>query len=138
MIRTRAKWTEDSFYLERLRRKTWRLNAAESEHPARLLCVCFPAWAGRKVLVIHPGEMLMEEMQERGISINALARALRVPPNRVSAIGNGKRGITADTALRLARFFGTSAALWMNLQTEYDLCSADAGKIAREVLPHAS
>ncbi|MDQ2775450.1 MAG: HigA family addiction module antitoxin [Acidobacteriota bacterium] len=92
----------------------------------------------RKVLVIHPGEMLKDEMQERDVSINALARALRVPPNRVSGIVNGKRGITADTALRLARFFGTSAALWMNLQTEYDLRSADAHKIAREVLPHAS
>jgi antitoxin HigA-1 len=92
----------------------------------------------RKMLVIHPGEMLKDEMQERDISINALARALRVPPNRVSGIVNGKRRITADTALRLARFFGTSAALWMNLQTEYDLRSADAHRIAREVLPHAS
>jgi addiction module HigA family antidote len=76
-------------------------------------------------------------MAERGISINGLARALCVPPNRVSAVVNGKRAITADTALRLARFFGTSAAVWMNLQAEYDLRSADAGKIAKEVLPHA-
>ncbi len=92
----------------------------------------------RKVLMVHPGEILRDEMQERDVGINALARALRVPPNRVSAIVNGKRGITADTALRLARFFGTSAALWMNLQTEYDLRSADVNKVAREVLPHAS
>jgi addiction module HigA family antidote len=82
--------------------------------------------------------MLKDEMEERQLSINALARALRVPPNRVSAIVNGKRTITADTAHRLARFFNTSAELWMNLQTDYDLRSIDAGKIAREVLPHAS
>lgn len=92
----------------------------------------------RKALAIHPGEMLKEEMNERGISINALARALRVPPNRVSAIVNGHRSITADTAHRLARFFGTSVEMWMNLQMEYDLRSIDADKIVREVLPHAS
>jgi addiction module HigA family antidote len=90
---------------------------------------------GRKVLAIHPGEMLQDEMTERGISINALARALRVPPNRISAIVNRRRGITADTALRLARFFGTTARLWMNLQAEYDLRSVDQAKIEREVLP---
>jgi antitoxin HigA-1 len=92
----------------------------------------------RKVLAIHPGEVLNDEMHERGISINGLARALRVPPNRVSAIVNGKRSITADTAHRLGRFFGTSAQMWMNLQMEYDLRSVDASRIAREVLPHAS
>jgi addiction module HigA family antidote len=93
---------------------------------------------GRKVLAVHPGEMLKDEMEERGISINALARALRVPPNRVSAIVNGQRGITADTALRLGRFFGTSARLWMNLQADYDLRSVDQGRIEREVLPVSS
>jgi addiction module HigA family antidote len=89
----------------------------------------------RKVIAVHPGGMLRDEMQERGISINALARALRVPPNRVSAIVNGTRGITADTALRLGRFFGTSARMWMNLQADYDLRLADQRRIEREVLP---
>jgi addiction module HigA family antidote len=79
--------------------------------------------------------MLKDEMVARGISINALARALRVPPNRMSAIVTGRRGITADTALRLARFFSTTPQLWMNLQNEYDLRSADQARIEREVLP---
>lgn len=70
---------------------------------------------------IHPGEMLRDELEERGLSMNQLARELHVPMNRISAIVNGKRGITADTALRLARFFGTSAQMWMNLQADYDL-----------------
>jgi len=91
----------------------------------------------RKVTAIYPGEMLKDEMDERGISINALSRSLRVPPNRVSAIVNGRRGITADTAWRLARFFGTSPQMWMNLQTEYDLRSVDTAKITHEVLPAA-
>jgi len=91
----------------------------------------------RKVTAIHPGEMLKDEMDERGISINALSRSLRVPPNRVSAIVNGRRGITADTAWRLARFFGTSPQMWMNCQTEYHLRSVDTAKITHEVLPAA-
>lgn len=74
---------------------------------------------------ISPGEILFEEfMQPLGISINALARDLSVPPNRISEIVNGKRAITADTALRLARRFGTSAELWLNLQTDYALLNA--------------
>jgi addiction module HigA family antidote len=74
---------------------------------------------------IHPGEILAEEfMKPLGLSINALARDLHVPPNRVHAIVHGKRSITADTALRLAAYFGTSAELWMNLQSEYDLRQA--------------
>jgi antitoxin HigA-1 len=71
---------------------------------------------------IHPGEILAEElMAPAGLSANALARALGVPVTRVSEIVRGRRGISADTALRLARYFGTSADLWMGLQTEYDL-----------------
>ena len=70
---------------------------------------------------IHPGELLKDELHERGVSLNGLARALRVPMNRMSAIVSGKRSITADTALRLARYFGTSAQMWMNMQTAYDL-----------------
>jgi addiction module HigA family antidote len=82
--------------------------------------------------------MLLDEMKERQISINALARALRVPPNRISAIVNGRRGLTADTAWRLARFFGTSPQMWLNLQNEYDLRAVDQDKITREVMPVAS
>jgi addiction module HigA family antidote len=71
---------------------------------------------------IKPGEILREDfMEPLDISINQLARDLSVPPNRVSEIVNGKRAITADTALRLQRYFGVEAQFWLNLQTEYDL-----------------
>ncbi len=69
----------------------------------------------------HPGDTLKEELEERGISLNKLSRDIRIPLSRVSLIANGKRAVTADTALRLARYFGTSAQLWMNLQIAYDL-----------------
>ncbi len=89
---------------------------------------------------IHPGGLLRDELKERGVSLNELARAIRVPMNRVSAIVNGKRSITADTALRLARYFGTSAQMWMNLQSAYDLEVAEresGGGIERDVLRSA-
>ena len=71
---------------------------------------------------ITPGEVLREDfMEPLGISINQLSRDLSVPPNRISEIVNGKRSITADTALRLQRYFGVEAQFWLNLQTEYDL-----------------
>ena len=71
---------------------------------------------------IHPGEILAEEfMKPLGLSINRLARDLDVPPGRVSDIVNGKRAITADTALRLARFFGTTPEVWVGLQADYEL-----------------
>jgi len=71
---------------------------------------------------ITPGEILREDFMEAlDISINQLARDLSVPPNRISEIVNGKRAITADTALRLQRYFGVEAQFWLNLQTEYDL-----------------
>lgn len=71
---------------------------------------------------IHPGEILLEEfMKPMAISINRLARDLDVPPGRISNIVNGKRAITADTALRLGKFFGISAELWVGLQADYDL-----------------
>ena len=69
----------------------------------------------------HPGEILKEELEERGISLNKLSRDIRIPLSRVSLLANGKRAVTAGTALRLARYFGTSAQMWMNLQTAYDL-----------------
>jgi addiction module HigA family antidote len=71
---------------------------------------------------IHPGEILMEDFIEGfGITQNKLAVALGVPPRRINEIVHGKRGITADTAMRLAKYFGTSAEFWMNLQAHYEL-----------------
>ena len=95
-----------------------------------------------KLPPIHPGEILREEfMLPRGLSQNALARALNVPPRRINEIVLEKRAITADTALRLARFFGTSAELWTGLQADYDLRLARHEKekqIARDVEPLAA
>jgi antitoxin HigA-1 len=95
----------------------------------------------KKLPPIHPGEILHEEfMRPHGLSQNALARALNVPPRRVNEIVLEKRGITADTALRLARYFGTTAELWTGLQSDYDLRLARyerEGKIQREVHPLA-
>ncbi|MDD2850328.1 MAG: HigA family addiction module antitoxin [Desulfuromonadaceae bacterium] len=71
---------------------------------------------------IHPGEILLEDfLKPMGISINRLAREISVPPGRISTIVNGKRAITADTALRLGVYFGVSPELWLNLQSDYDL-----------------
>src|SRR5438477_8951288 len=70
---------------------------------------------------IHPGEILADELKEIDLSAAELARTLSVPANRISQIIAGKRAISADTALRLARFFGTSPDLWMNLQKTYEL-----------------
>ena len=92
----------------------------------------------RKQPPIHPGELLRDELEEIGTSLNELARALRVPMNRISALVNGKRSITADTAMRLARYFGTSPQYWLNLQSACDLEVAAikiGSKIEREVLP---
>jgi addiction module HigA family antidote len=74
---------------------------------------------------VHPGGILLEDfMKPAGISINGLASGLGVPPSRIHAIVNETRGITADTALRLGRFFSTTSKLWMNLQTDFDLRNA--------------
>jgi addiction module HigA family antidote len=71
---------------------------------------------------IHPGEVLMEDFIEAfGITQNKLAVSIGVPPRRINEIVHGKRGITADTAIRLARYFGTSEEFWMNLQSNYEL-----------------
>ncbi len=71
---------------------------------------------------ITPGEILRDDfMEPLGVSINQLSRELSVPPNRISEIVNGKRSITADTALRLERYFNVEAQFWLNLQNEYDL-----------------
>ncbi len=74
---------------------------------------------------IHPGEILAGELEALSLSANKFAIALHVPPNRISEILRGRRGLTADTALRLARFFGTTAQFWMNLQVSYDLRSTE-------------
>ena len=95
----------------------------------------------RKLPPIHPGELLRDELAEIGVSLNELSRALRVPMNRISAIVNGKRAITVDTAMRLARYFGTSTQYWLNLQNAYDieLAGLEVGAlIEKEVLPRAA
>lgn len=74
---------------------------------------------------IPPGEILLEDfMKPMEISINALSRDINVPPNRISEIVNGKRSITADTALRLGKYFGVSPELWLDLQSDYDIRTA--------------
>jgi addiction module HigA family antidote len=77
-------------------------------------------------VAIHPGEHLAEELRASGLSASELARRIKVPTNRVTGILNGQRGITGDTALRLAHFFGTSAEFWVNLQSLHDLQVAEA------------
>jgi addiction module HigA family antidote len=95
----------------------------------------------RKLKPVHPGEILHEEfMAPLGLSMNKIAMALRVPVTRIADIINERRGITADTALRFARYFGNSPAFWMNLQTRYDLEVAQdeiARKVERDVQPLA-
>jgi addiction module HigA family antidote len=73
---------------------------------------------------VHPGRVLKDELQARSLSASALSRALRVPSGRVVEIINGKRAISAETALRLGRYFGTDPQLWMSLQAQYDLARA--------------
>ena len=85
---------------------------------------------------IHPGRILRRELRARDLSANALARALRVPSGRIVDILNGKRAISAETALRLGRYFGNDPRFWINLQAQYDLALAmrDVGaRVAREV-----
>lgn len=86
----------------------------------------------KRIPPLHPGDLLKDELQEIQVSLNELARALRVPMNRISAIVNGKRSITVDTALRLARYFVTSPRYWLNLQNAYDVEVA-----AREIQPQS-
>ena len=91
---------------------------------------------------VHPGEVLREDfLAPLGMSANALARALNVPAPRINDIVRERRGISADTAMRLARYFGSDARSWLNLQAAYDLRVAEranARKIAREVAPAAA
>ena len=90
---------------------------------------------------VHPGEVLRDELDELGLSANALSKALGVPVNRVTMILNGQRGVSADTALRLARYFGTTPQLWMNLQKTWELRRAETeigDEIAERVTPRWS
>ena len=90
---------------------------------------------------VHPGEILRDFLDELGLSAYGLAKAIRVPVNRVTAILGGRRAVTADTALRLARCFGTSAELWLTLQVSYDLemaRNARGAAIEAEVQPQAA
>jgi addiction module HigA family antidote len=85
---------------------------------------------------IHPGRILKREMSVRSLSANKLALALCVPSGRITQILNGKRGISAETALRLSRYFGNSAQFWMNLQSRYDLALVEqniGAKVIAEV-----
>jgi addiction module HigA family antidote len=94
------------------------------------------ARASDKLAPIHPGEVLFEDfLQEMGLSQYRLARDISVPPRRVNEIVHGKRSITADPALRLARYFGTSEQLWLNLQVRHDL-ELEPGSCTGS-LPHA-
>src|SRR6266571_7665310 len=92
----------------------------------------------KKLAPIHPGEHLADILKEAGLSANALALRLRVPANRITTIIQGKRALTAETSLRLARYFGTSPEFWMNLQIKYDLDLAQdalSKTVEREVTP---
>ena len=87
---------------------------------------------------VHPGEILRDELETLGLSANALSKALDVPVNRITAILNGQRGVTANTALRLGRYFGTTPQVWLNLQKTYELrrTEIEAGReIAERVKP---
>lgn len=85
---------------------------------------------------IHPGEVLSEDfMLPMGLSANKLAKHIKVPPNRITAVINGQRGVTGDTALRFSRAFGTSPDFWINLQSHFDLeCAKDDTNINFEPL----
>lgn len=90
---------------------------------------------------VHPGEVLREELAELGLSASVLSKALGVPVNRVTMILNGQRGVSADTALRLARYFGTTPQLWLNLQKTWELRQAEiesGREIAERVTPRRS
>jgi addiction module HigA family antidote len=87
---------------------------------------------------IHPGEILAEELDERGLTGSEAARALGIPQSRISNILRGRTGITADTALRLGRWLGTGPEIWLNMQKDYELRQAEAtvgGQIRSTVVP---
>jgi addiction module HigA family antidote len=90
---------------------------------------------------VHPGRILRRELSARSLSANALALALRLPSGRITDILNAKRGISPETALRLARYFGNNPRFWLNLQTDYELALAEreiGERVAAEVVPAAA
>lgn len=94
-----------------------------------------------KLPPIHPGEIIAEELAEIGVSVAAFSRAIDVPQSRMAEVVKGKRAVTADTALRLAAYFGNSARFWLNLQAAYDLAVTQAREgehIASVVRPRAA
>lgn len=97
---------------------------------------------GRRIAPTHPGEILREDfLAPMGVSVYALAKAVKVPRSRVNDVVLGRRAITADTALRLARYFATTPEFWVNLQARYDLeIAKDSSRerIEKEVAPHAA
>ena len=98
--------------------------------------------AGRRLPTVHPGEILRDEfLKPMGLSVYELANAIKVPRSRANDIVRGRRAITTDSALRLGRYFGTTAVFWINLQARHDLDVADRSlrkKIEREVAPRAA
>lgn len=96
----------------------------------------------RNRVTTHPGEVLREEfLGPLGLTVNALATALRVPANRIGGIVKGERSVTPDTAMRLGRYFGTTAEFWLNLQTMHDLTTAQVehgAEIDQDVRPRAA
>jgi antitoxin HigA-1 len=98
--------------------------------------------ASKYLPLIHPGEILLEEfLKPMGLSLASVSRSTGIPASRLTEITKGRRGVTAETALRLAKFFGTSAAFWVGLQAEHDLEVAQrsvGAKIEREVTAHSS
>ena len=95
----------------------------------------------KRLAPVHPGEVLLEEFLEpMGLSQYRLAKDIHVPPRRINEIVHGTRGVSADTALRLARYLGTSERFWLNLQAQFDLdVESDriGDRIEREIVPHA-
>ncbi len=93
------------------------------------------------MMPVHPGRILKRELAARELSANRLALSLRLPSGRITDILNGKRGISPETALRLARFFGNSARFWLNLQTAYELAVTEEAigeRVMNEVQPDAA
>ena len=96
---------------------------------------------GESLPILHPGRHLQDYLEGAGISQYRLAKAIHVPPRRINEIVQGKRGISADTALRLARFFRTTPEFWMNLQSAYELaCASEAlgDRLQTEIEPVAA
>jgi addiction module HigA family antidote len=93
------------------------------------------------MIAVHPGRILRRELEARELSANRLALALRLPSGRITDILNGKRGVSPETALRLARYFGNSARFWMSLQSNFELATAEKAlgeRVIAEVTPNAA